>query len=253
MPIQDSLTVPTIRIADDEREAGRISAEAAAAVLDAAIAERGSARLVLASAPSQEAMLAELVALGPDWHRIEILHMDEYVGIDPAAPQSFGAWLQDRLPAQATLHRMRSTAPPEQEVQRYSDLVAAGPIDLVCAGIGVNGHLAFNEPSDTDFDDPRSVRPVVLDRPSRQQQVDEGLFADLLEVPRTAITMTVPALLSAGTMVLTVLGAQKAAAVARALLEDVSTSCPASAIRTHPRATVVLDVEAAALYGAAPR
>lgn len=229
--------------------AGQRAAQVAGAAIAAAITQRGKARVIFASAPSQATMLEHLSAYpGIDWQKVESFHMDEYMGLDMAAPQAFGTWLLDRLPkaAAAGFDRIRTDAPAAQEIARYTAALQAEPIDVTCLGVGMNGHIAFNEPGDTDFADPRWVREVRLDETSRRQQVEEGLFATLDDVPTTAISLTVPALLAGRIMVCTVLGEHKAAAVTRALTGEVSTDCPASILTQHDGAQWFLDAEAAA-------
>jgi glucosamine-6-phosphate deaminase len=245
-------TIPTtggipVTISGNPDEAGASAASAAAEAIVAAITATGRARVVFASAPSQETMLHRLVD-DPriDWSRVHGLHMDEYIGIDPADPRSFGTWLVDRLPVGriGSFARIDPSGDPDAEASRYERLVRAEPVDLACLGIGMNGHIAFNEPG-TDLDDQRFVRTVELAAQSRQQQVAEGLFGQVDDVPRTAITLTVPALLSARNVVVTVLGARKADAVAAALTGPITADCPASAIRRHASYTVHLDTAAA--------
>lgn len=227
---------------------GRAAAILGAERIEAAIAEQGMARVIFASAPSQESMLKHLVA-DPriDWARVESFHMDEYIGISMDHPQAFGVWLSERLPvaAAANLKRFHTTTDADTEIVRYSDLLTEKPIDVVFLGVGVNGHVAFNEPSDTDFEDPRTVRQIRLDDVSRQQQVDDGLFPTIEDVPETALTLTVPALISGQTMICTALGSQKAEAVATGLLGQVSTDCPATILQTHEAAFWFVDEAAA--------
>lgn len=228
----------------DARTAARHAADHAAEVVAAAIAARGRARVVFASAPSQEAMLAHLAHdRRIDWTLVESFHMDEYLDLPADRPQAFGRWLADRLPASALpgLERLRTDAPVADEVARYGALVRARPIDLTCLGVGVNGHIAFNEPGLADGDDPETVREVPLDDVSRRQQVDDGLFASIDDVPVRALTLTVPALLSARSLVCTVLGAHKAPAVARALAGPATNDCPASYLPGHPDVRWFLD------------
>jgi len=239
-----------LHIAPDRQTTGASAAGSVARTIRAAIQARGEARIVLASAPSQEEMLANLVTdESVDWSRVHAFHMDEYVGLPYGHPRSFAQWLHDRLPRTAlgSFHPLRPGADPAAEAHRYAALLADGPIDLTCLGIGVNGHIAFNEPGDTRFDDPVAVRVVALDEASRRQQVDEGLFDSVPEVPTHAVTLTVPALLRAGTIVVTVHGRHKAAAVATALTGPVDPACPASALRTHPAVVWHLDAAAASL------
>lgn len=235
-------------VSDTPERAGAVAGRAAADALSTVLKTQARARVLFASAPSQERMLWTL-ATDPriDWSRVTSLHMDDYLGLDPAHPASFGTWLADRLPAAALpgLDRIRQDADPDDEVRRYGDRIAEAPLDLVCLGIGVNGHIAFNEPGDTDFKDPAHVRKVALSVTSRRQQVDEGLFAALDDVPTHALTVTVPAMLSGRTLVCTVLGEAKADAVAAALSGPLTTEVPASALRTHRDVVVHLDKAAA--------
>ncbi|UFU06889.1 6-phosphogluconolactonase [Ruania halotolerans] len=236
-------------------ETARAAARHAADAIVDSIQKRGEARVIFASAPSQEAMLTALAQDERiDWSKVRAFHMDEYLGLEMDRPQAFGQWLADRLPttALAGFERIRADADAAEEIARYSALIAAAPIDLTCLGVGVNGHIAFNEPALADFADKAWVREVTLDRVSRQQQVDDGLFPDLTEVPSRALTLTVPALASATTMVCTVIGTQKAPAVARALTGPVESACPASRLQEHPGAHWFLDRDAASELNALP-
>jgi glucosamine-6-phosphate deaminase len=236
------------RVGIDANDAGRAAATDASAAIQDAIRTRGSARVVFASAPSQESMLAALVEdTDIDWSRLHAFHMDEYVGLPSDHAQAFGRWLEERLaPVEpGRLERIFPGADPAAEARRYAELLAAEPIDLTCMGIGVNGHIAFNEPGEARFDDTEQVKLIALDDVSRRQQVDEGLFASLDDVPSQAVTLTVPALMAARSVVVTVLGEHKAAAVAQALTGPVDATCPASVLRTHPAVTVHLDPAAA--------
>lgn len=233
--------------------AGAAAADAVAAAIGEAVRTQGFARVLFASAPSQLPMIEALKSRDVPWPRVTALHVDEYVGIDPAAPQGFGRWLRDHLfddVKPGTVELMRPDADPAAEIARYAELVGTGSIDLACLGIGVNGHLAFNEPHQWSIDDPELVRLVRLDDVSRQQQVDDGCFATLPEVPTSAITLTVPALLAARHIVVTVPGSHKASAVAGCLSGAVTPAVPASALQTHRSVTLFLDQAAAAL---APR
>lgn len=238
-------SAPRIVVRSTETEAGHAAGRAAAISLRAAIAARGRARVVFAAAPSQEAMLAELTNQAVDWSAIEAFHMDEYIGLPDHHPQSFGQWLADRLPGDlAAFERITTSANPEMEMARYSARLS-GPIDLVCLGIGVNGHIAFNEPG-ASFTQTEKVCRVELDEASRQQQVEDGCFATLEEVPTTALTLTIPTLVAGADLVCTVLGSRKAKAVRRALTGPVDESCPASILQTRPDARIFLDAAAAA-------
>jgi glucosamine-6-phosphate deaminase len=205
-------------------------------------------RVIFASAPSQEATLRHLAEQpGIDWSRVTAFHMDEYLGLAPDAPQRFGNWLRgallDRVPV-GRAHLIDPGDDPQATADRYSALLTAAPIDIVCLGIGVNGHLAFNDPP-ADFADPALVKVATLDEVSRLQQVADGCFATLAEVPFRAVTLTIPALLSAAELFCMVPGAQKKRAVTDALYGPVDGSVPASALRAHPQCTIYVDKESA--------
>lgn len=241
---------PKVRIGATVAEVADAAAARAAEGILAAIQTRGTARVLLASAPSQEAMLARLGSDSRiDWSLVQSFHMDEYVGLSATAPQSFGQWLEDRLPPAALPGFSRIYADAEDgaagEIERYRALIEESPIDVTCLGIGVNGHIAFNEPAVSHLADPELLRRVDLDLASRQQQVDEGLFATLADVPTSALTLTVPAVTGARAMVCTVLGEHKAAAVARSLEGPVTVDCPGSLLHAHPDASWFLDNAAA--------
>lgn len=258
----------------DPSALGAAAAAAAAESLRRTIDEQGTARLVLAAAPSQLHTLAALaVADGIDWHRVEVFHMDEYVGLPPDAEQRFGRWLHRHfveLVAPAPAPQSAAARPAERvgrpgqrpharaslavidpdggaepavEAARYAKLVSAAPVDIVLAGIGINGHLAFNDPP-ADFATTDIVQVVALDNTSRTQQVDEGLFGALDDVPTHAWTLTVPFLLSAREIFCMVSGSAKREAVRRTLAGPVDPAVPASALHTHPRTRLFLDQEA---------
>ena len=228
-------------------EMGIAAAEAAADFLRRSLSEQEIVRAVFAAAPSQNEMLAALVeAEGIDWNRIEAFHMDEYIGLPPAAPQRFAKFLQERLFNRLPFHAVHliETDIPEP-VEQYERLLKSAPIDLVCLGIGENGHIAFNDPPVADFADPVWVKIVELEETCRQQQVNDGCFAMLDDVPRQAITLTIPALLSGRRLICTVPGPTKRQAVFRTLRDPISTACPATVLRNHAGCTLFLDRESA--------
>jgi glucosamine-6-phosphate deaminase len=170
--------------------------------------------------------------------------MDEYLGLAADAPQRFGAWLTRHLFSRiafGAVHVIGQEPDPDLEAARYAALLAQAPIDIVCLGIGVNGHLAFNDPPVADLHDTKPVKVVELDEVCRQQQVDDGCFPALADVPTHAITLTIPRLLDAGQLFCVVPGASKRAAVEQSLYGPIGTACPASALRTHPRCALYLD------------
>jgi glucosamine-6-phosphate deaminase len=238
-----SMTVDT---APTRAELGRRAAARAAAQIRRALGERRHARVMLAAAPSQSATLAALAqAEGIDWSRVELFHMDEYVGLPAHAPQGFANWLESEFVRHvpgAVFHRIDPGAEPEAECARYEALLGDEQFDLVLLGLGVNGHLAFNDPP-ADFADPRGVRVVALDDTSRRQQVDEGHFPTFADVPTHAVTVTIPRLLDAAVLVASVPGKAKRTAVAQTLGEPVGPMHPGTALRTHPDVSLYLDAE----------
>jgi glucosamine-6-phosphate deaminase len=239
---------PVLRRLPDSGALGRAAAHDIAGALVRRLASRPRVRMVFASAPSQEATLDGLAGYpGIDWARVTAFHMDEYLGLDPGAPQRFGNWLRaaflDRVPIGAA-HLIDPGDDPHATAAEYARLLSAAPIDICCLGIGVNGHLAFNDPP-ADLDDPALVKIVELDEVSRGQQVDDGCFETRAEVPRRAITLTVPALLAAEQVFCMVPGARKRAAVTRALRGPIGGELPASALRTRPDCAIYVDAESA--------
>ena len=229
------------------QEMGIAAANAAADFLRRSLAEQETVRAIFAAAPSQNEMLAAMLeAEDIDWNRVEAFHMDEYLGLDANAPQRFGLWLKerlfDRLPFRAVHLIDTDIAEP---VEQYEKLLRSAPIDLVCLGIGENGHIAFNDPPVADFDDPVWVKVIELEEACRQQQVNDGCFATLADVPQRAITLTIPALLSGRRLICTVPGPRKRQAVYRTLNDPISTACPATILRNHAGCTLFLDKDAA--------
>ena len=179
------------------------------------MAERGVAHAMFATGNSQLAFVDALVHATPDvpWSDVVVFHMDEYVGVGPDHPAGFQRWIRERIvePARPrAAHYLDGRAEPGGEAGRYADLLRQHPLDLCCLGIGENGHLAFNDPPVADFDDPLAVKVVELEAACRRQQVNEGHFAALDEVPREAVTVTIPALLAAATVLAIVPEARKA-------------------------------------------
>ena len=226
-----------------ERAAGDIANE-----IRACLQKQPGLRMIFAAAPSQSEMLLALrEEKGIDWSRVTAFHMDEYLDLPAGAPQRFGPWLRkmifDHLPF-AAVHLLEPGDNPAQTASEYAARLSAAPIDIVCCGIGSNGHLAFNDPP-ADFNDPLIVKIVHLDTRCRQQQVDDQCFAALNDVPTRALTVTVPGLLAGHTIFCTVPSALKREAVHCALLEPVTPMCPASALRLHPRCMLYLDPDSA--------
>jgi glucosamine-6-phosphate deaminase len=231
---------------------GTASARAAAAQIRMILTQRDQCRIVFAAAPSQNEFLAELrIAPGIDWRRVSAFHMDEYIGLGSDTPQSFAHFLRERLFEKVEpkiVHYLDGMAQdPQAECARYATLLREAPIDIVCAGIGENGHLAFNDPPDADFDDPKTVKIVALTLRSREQQVHDGCFADLDQVPRRALTLTIPTFMAARHIFCMVPGPTKAEAVRDTLTGPISRTCPASILRRHPAAVLYVDSDSARL------
>jgi len=240
-----------VRIYSAREEAGAAGAAIAAAVIGEAIAQTGKAAVVFASAVSQDPFLAALREQPVDWPRLTAFHMDEYAGMSASHPASFRRFLQerlfDRVPA-AAFHGLDAEAPDrEAECARYAGLLREAQPCLVIMGIGENGHLAFIDPPVCRFDEPRDVRVVDLDDVCRMQQVHDGQFAAFDDVPRQALSLTVPFFLRVPRALVFVNGERKAEAVRAALDGPITQACPASALRRHPAATLFLDAPAASL------
>ncbi|MFC6650862.1 glucosamine-6-phosphate deaminase [Paenibacillus rhizoplanae] len=205
-------------------------------------------RIVFAAAPSQNELYEGLVReQGIDWSRVHAFHMDEYIGLPSEAPQRFGNYLQERLFSRVNPGRIEllgRTGSIDEECRRYAALLNEAPIDIVCLGIGENGHIAFNDPPVADFADPFLVKAVELDEGCRTQQVNDGCFASLDDVPTHALTLTVPALMAGHHLFAIVPGKAKRAALQAALHGPLSTACPASLLRTHPAITLFTDRDA---------
>ena len=254
MAILKQLTAGTLKVIvlDSRDHMGRIAATAAAERLRSLLAQQESVNVIFAAAPSKNETLRHLAEEpGIEWRRINAFHMDEYIGLAPDAPQTFGCYLNrhifSRLPF-GSIHYINGQAKdPQAECARYSDLLRSHPVDLVCLGIGENGHIAFNDPWVADFQDSALVKIVPLDAVCRQQQVNDGCFDTLECVPTHAITLTIPALTAARHLICTVPAASKAWAVERTVNGDISPRIPATVMRRHPDAALFCDSDSGAL------
>lgn len=241
-----------VRVYPDQPALAAAAAREAADCLRAALARRGEARAILASATSQIQFLAALTASPDlDWSRVTLFHMDEYLGLPADHPASFRRFLREHVAAKIrprALHLIAGDAPqPLREIARYTALLEAAPVDLCCLGIGENGHLAFNDPPVADFRDPHPLKLVQLDEACRRQQVGEGCFPSLDAVPRYAYTLTIPTLCRAARLVCVVPERRKARAVRDALRGPIHETCPASILRRQSHATLFLDAASASL------
>lgn len=242
----------TARIYDSIEAMGEAAAEEAAHIIREALESKPVVRIMIGTGNSQESTIDALVQRSDlDWSRIEVFHMDEYIGISPDHSASFRRWLKTRVAdvaKPAVMHYMMGDADDiGAEIQRYSALLNESALDLSFLGFGENGHIAFNDPHVADFNDPATVKAVDLDEACRRQQVGEGHFPDLESVPTHALTVTCPGLLRARALVCVVPEKRKAEAVRDALKGPVDTACPGSIVRTHPGARLFLDREAASL------
>lgn len=241
-----------VEIHPDRARMGAAAAEAAAARIRELIEREGQAKVIFACAASQVECLTALRSNSSiDWSRVTAFHMDEYVGMTKEHPASFRRFLQEHLVKYvplAAFHEIGGDAPDiEAECRRYAELLEANQPGLVIMGIGENGHIAFNDPPVCDFQDPVLIKKVELDEVCRQQQVNDGAFPTLDDVPRYALTLTVPALTRVPRAIVVVPGPTKSAAVRAALNGPIETACPASILRRHPNATLYLDRDSAAL------
>jgi glucosamine-6-phosphate deaminase len=231
-------------------ELGEAAARDIGAALRRALREKPHVRMILAAAPSQNEMLSALLReTGIEWQRVTAFHMDEYIDLPINAPQRFGTWLREAFFHRVPLGRVHLIEPgtnPESACRAYASLLAEAPIDVVLLGIGTNGHLAFNDPP-ADLNDPLAVKVVELDRMCREQQVLDGCFAAFDDVPKRAITLTIPTLLAGRELFGCVPGRHKSAAVKAMIEAPISGACPATALRTHPRCTVYLDHQSSSL------
>jgi glucosamine-6-phosphate deaminase len=231
---------------------GEAAAQAAAQTIKTAIAKKGAANIIIATGNSQLTFLRALRGLsGIDWSKVTIFHMDEYIGLPDGHKASFPTFLRhhllDHIPAPAAFYPVKARVGNiEADCAQYAALLRAHPADLCAIGIGENGHIAFNDPPFAEFNDPVWVKVVRLDQVSRQQQVGEGHFGGLDEVPTHAITLTIPALLAADRVLCIVPESRKAEAVFKTLRGPLTETCPASILRQTPHAHLYLDADAAA-------
>jgi glucosamine-6-phosphate deaminase len=238
-----------IHVLDDRRQIGRAAAAGAARVLAHAITARGRARLVAATGTSQFELIDEIRANHEvDWCRVELFHLDEYVGLPAGHPASFSRFVRERLiePLGIEHFHLLDGTDPAASMAAAGDALAEAPVDLTLAGVGENGHLAFNDPP-ADFETDAPYLIVDLDDACRRQQVGEGWFASVADVPARAITMSVRQILKSAEIFCLVPDARKAEAVRACFADGVTPHAPASILQTHARTTVYLDRASAAL------
>ena len=239
-----------VHVFDGRDEMGKAAAEAAASYINETIAERGEATVIFAAAPSQNELLENLALADIDWTKVRALHMDEYVGLDDDNPAGFGNFLDRAIFLKKPfkeIHYIKCAEgeTAQQAIARYSDVLREYPADVILLGVGENGHLAFNDPSTADFNDPLSVKLVELEDVCRQQQVHDGCFSELNDVPKYAITLSMSLISSVPRKITVVPGEKKAAAIDKLINGPVSITCPASILKTCTGADLYLDKDSA--------
>ena len=230
------------------QEMGAGAAADAEKVIAQIIREKGYINMIFAAAPSQNEMLQSLLNSDfIDWSKVNAMHMDEYVGLPEGSAQNFGAYLDKHIfshKAFKSVHYICGTAEDSQaECVRYTEILQQYPVDVVCLGIGENGHIAFNDPWVAEFQDKNAVKVVQLDEMCRNQQVNDGCFRTIAEVPTHAITLTIPSLMAAKHLFCVVPAATKAEAVKNTVYGPISEDCPASIMRTHGGAILYCDAD----------
>jgi glucosamine-6-phosphate deaminase len=241
-----------VKIFPTRKEMGKEAAVNVSDTIRRLLNEKEEINMIFAAAPSQSDFMKELIAdKRIRWEKINAFHMDEYIGLEKDAPQGFGNFLKERIFLRVpfkSVHYINGQAEnPSAECERYAGLLSRYPVDIVCLGIGENGHIAFNDPPVANFMDTKPVKVVELDRVCRQQQVNENLFSSIDKVPTHAVTVTIPALMRAKYMFCMVPAWNKAKAVYHTLNDEISEKCPATILRTKNDAILYLDEESASL------
>ena len=242
----------TVNVYESRTEMGEAAAADIKACILSLLQTKETVNMIFAAAPSQNEVL---YALATDteipWNRVNAFHMDEYIGLSADAPQGFGNFLKEHIFGLADFKSVSyinvSASDAEAECERYAALLAKHPTDIVVMGIGENGHIAFNDPPVADFKDPKAVKPVELDQVCRNQQVNDGCFARLEDVPKTAITLTVPTLFAGDHLFCIVPARTKARAVKATLCDEINEKCPATVLRRHESAILYLDGDSSSL------
>lgn len=250
--MKHSLTIDKLHISvyDGPLAMGSAAADFVQKKLATAIAENGSANLILATGASQFSFLEALKVREIDWEKITVFHLDEYKGIPDTHPASFRKYLRERILNHVKpkkVYFLNGDAEDlEKEMEHYADQLQKHPIDIACIGIGENGHIAFNDPPVADFTDPKLVKIVELDEACRNQQLGEGWFPTIDDVPKHALTLTISAIMNCKAISCVVPDERKADAVYRTLYGPIETECPASILRTHLETQLFLDEASAA-------
>lgn len=234
-----------VLIYQNRKQLGMAAAHHVGALIKKVLKHNDEARIIFAAAASQREFFTELLnAPDIEWKKVIAFHMDEYHTLPTGAPQRFGNFLNSVF---FRFIDFKEVYYMTEDLPAYKRLISEKPIDICCLGIGENGHLAFNDPPVADFNDPEVIKEVELDEVCRQQQVNDGEFNDINDVPKRAVTLTVPSLLNSKYLSVVVPGHTKANAVEETLLGEISTRCPASILRTHPNAKLFLDTHSSKL------
>lgn len=240
-----------VEIHPDSESAGRAAAHTASESLRKLAAEWKNIGVVFATGASQlDTLRAMVTECEVPWSRVNGFHLDEYIGLDETHAASFRHYLRDNLTQRVTMREFNeingSAGDPESVCREYAAALRRAEPQLCLLGVGENGHLAFNDPSEADFHDPKSMKVVTLDEECRQQQAAEGWFETTEDVPSRALTLTIPTIFQIPRLIASVPGSRKAHIIRRTLQEPISTDCPATILRRHPAATLYLDLESAA-------
>lgn len=241
-----------VRSYKNKQKMGKAAADLVAERINQLLKQKKELNMIFAAAPSQEDFLASLVSIECiEWDRINAFHMDEYIGLSLENEESFNYFLNDnifgKVDFKSVFYINGKANDPKEECKRYSSLLNEYPVDIVCLGIGENGHIAFNDPHVAFFDDDKLVKIVDLDKDCREQQVNDGCFDNIEDVPTHAITLTIPALLSGDYLYCIVPGDSKAEAVRDTLEGEITEECPASILRTHKNTILFIDKESGKL------
>ena len=241
----------SVNVFGTREEMGKAVANDVANAISEVLSQQEECNIIFAAAPSQNELLSNLAASDKiEWNRINAFHMDEYVGLEASAPQGFGNFLRDRLFGKLnfkTVNYLDGNTDPQQECMRYEELLKKNKINIVCGGIGENCHIAFNDPHVADFNDKASVKIVDLDEKCRTQQVNDGCFEMIDEVPRHALSLTIPVLVNVDYFFCTVPAATKAQAVYNTVNEPISEQYPSTILRNHPNAKMYVDSDSGKL------
>lgn len=236
-----------VRLYETRDESGKDAAQCAVEKVRELLAVQPYVNIIFAAAPSQHEFLQAFREAPLEWERINAFHMDEYIGLDEGAPERFGSFLHQAIFGKVPFRSVHYLGGKEEGIEKYSDLLAQYPTDIVCMGIGENAHIAFNDPPVADFNDPYMVKVVELDETCRVQQVNDKCFATIADVPTHAITLTIPALMAARFVYCIVPGPTKANAVYNTLNGEIREAVPATILRKHENAILFIDQKSGSL------